>query len=82
MKVAGCILAGGRSSRFGSDKALIEWKGKTLLAHAIERLRPQVDADCHQHEQPGAGLPGHRTSAVPGSDSLRSKARSPVFWRV
>ena len=43
MKIIGCILAGGRSSRFGSDKALVLWKGKTLLAHAIERLRPQVD---------------------------------------
>ncbi len=43
MKVIGCILAGGRSSRFGTDKALVVWKGKTLLAHAIERLRPQVD---------------------------------------
>lgn len=43
MKAAGCILAGGLSSRFGSDKALVVWKGKTLLAHAIERLRPQVD---------------------------------------
>ena len=43
MKVVGCILAGGRSSRFGSDKALVMWRGKTLLAHAIGRLRPQVD---------------------------------------
>lgn len=42
MKTAGCILAGGRSSRFGSDKALVMWKGETLLAHAIARLRPQV----------------------------------------
>jgi molybdenum cofactor guanylyltransferase len=43
MKIAGCILAGGRSSRFGSDKALIMLQGRTLLAHAIARLRPQVD---------------------------------------
>ena len=44
MKVAGCILAGGRSSRFGSDKALVMWRGRTLLDNAIERLRPQVHA--------------------------------------
>jgi molybdenum cofactor guanylyltransferase len=43
MKIIGCILAGGRSSRFGSDKALVMWQGTTLLAHAVERLRPQVD---------------------------------------
>jgi molybdenum cofactor guanylyltransferase len=43
MKIIGCILAGGRSSRFGSDKALVMWQGRTLLAHAVERLRPQVD---------------------------------------
>ena len=43
MKIIGCILAGGRSSRFGSDKALVTWEGKTLLSHAAERLRPQVD---------------------------------------
>jgi molybdenum cofactor guanylyltransferase len=43
MKIAGCILAGGRSSRFGSDKALVMWKGQTLLAHAVGRLRPQVE---------------------------------------
>ena len=42
MRINGCILAGGRSSRFGSDKALVVWRGKTLLAHAIARLRPQV----------------------------------------
>ena len=43
MKVTGCILAGGRSSRFGADKALVTWHGKALLTHAVERLRPQVD---------------------------------------
>jgi molybdenum cofactor guanylyltransferase len=43
MKVIGCILAGGRSSRFGADKALVVWQGRPLLAHAIARLLPQVD---------------------------------------
>jgi molybdenum cofactor guanylyltransferase len=42
MKIVGCILAGGRSSRFGSDKALAVIGGKTLLEHAIERLGRQV----------------------------------------
>ena len=39
------LLAGGRSSRVGGgDKCLLQLRGKPLLAHAIERLKPQVDA--------------------------------------
>jgi molybdopterin-guanine dinucleotide biosynthesis protein A len=42
--IAGVLLAGGSSSRFGGgDKCLLQLQGKTLLAHAIERLSPQVD---------------------------------------
>ncbi len=44
MKICGCILAGGRSSRFGSDKALALLGGETLLDRAIRRLAPQVEA--------------------------------------
>jgi len=36
--ILGCVLAGGRSSRFGSDKALAEVGGRTLLAHAVDLL--------------------------------------------
>jgi molybdenum cofactor guanylyltransferase len=42
-RVAGVVLAGGRSSRMGGcDKSLKLFAGKPLLAHAIERLKPQV----------------------------------------
>lgn len=45
MKVLGLILAGGLARRMGGgDKALIEVGGRPLLARAMERLRPQVDA--------------------------------------
>jgi molybdopterin-guanine dinucleotide biosynthesis protein A len=41
--IVGVILAGGRSSRMGGgDKCLIDLAGRPLLAHAIERLQPQV----------------------------------------
>ncbi len=41
--VAGVILAGGRSLRMGGgDKSLVMLGGKPLIAHVIERIRPQV----------------------------------------
>ena len=36
--ILGAVLAGGRSSRFGGDKALAEFDGHTLLSHAVDAL--------------------------------------------
>lgn len=36
--ILGAVLAGGQSTRFGSDKALAEYRGHTLLAHAVDTL--------------------------------------------
>ena len=36
--ILGCVLAGGTSSRFGSDKALAELDGHTLLTRAVDTL--------------------------------------------
>lgn len=36
------ILAGGRSSRMGSNKALLTLGGDTLLGHVLRRLAPQT----------------------------------------
>ena len=36
------MLAGGRSTRVGAEKALLPLAGRPLVAHVVERLRPQV----------------------------------------
>lgn len=36
--ILGTVLAGGKSTRFGSDKALAELGGQTLLARAVDTL--------------------------------------------
>lgn len=36
----GVILAGGLSSRFGSNKALADWRGKSLILHMLDILKP------------------------------------------
>ncbi len=38
LRISGAVLAGGRSSRFETDKALHVWRGKTLLEHALGSL--------------------------------------------
>lgn len=41
MRILGAILAGGRSTRFGSDKALYTHKGKPLIEHVADALALQ-----------------------------------------
>ena len=36
---AGYVLVGGRSSRFGSDKAFLEWQGRPLAAWVAEQVK-------------------------------------------
>ena len=41
--ITGLVLAGGRGSRMGGvDKGLVPWRGRALVDHVIDRLRPQV----------------------------------------
>lgn len=39
LPLTGCVLAGGKSSRMGRDKAALEVDGQTLAARAVGRLR-------------------------------------------
>ncbi len=43
MRILGSILAGGASTRFGSDKAQAQFAGRQLIEHVIEGLVPQVE---------------------------------------
>lgn len=43
MRTLGALLAGGRSSRFGGDKALAPINGRPLIAHAAEALALHAD---------------------------------------
>ena len=40
MSLTLAILAGGRSSRMGTDKAWVPVRGRPLIAHILEQLRP------------------------------------------
>jgi molybdopterin-guanine dinucleotide biosynthesis protein A len=43
-RITGVVLAGGQGSRMGGvDKGLQPFRGRPMVAHAIERLAPQVD---------------------------------------
>ena len=43
MNILGAIIAGGKSKRMGSEKALVKLGPKTLIVRVIDRLIPQVE---------------------------------------
>ena len=44
MRRLGAIIAGGKATRFGSDKAAAYLNGRPLIEHIADGLREQVDA--------------------------------------
>ena len=62
-RITGVILAGGQGRRMGTiDKGLVPLDGRPMVAHVLERLRPQVDeilinANQHRAEYEAFGHP-------------------------
>lgn len=42
--VTALVLAGGRSTRMGVDKAFVQLDGRPMIAHVLDAVRPQADA--------------------------------------
>ena len=58
MKTTGIILAGGKSSRMGKDKALLKYEGKSFLEHCATTLSSVCDEVLisANHSYPDIGL--------------------------
>lgn len=58
MRIAGVIIAGGRSARMGSEKALIPVNGRRLIDRVVARVAPQVDRLVINTNDDGRRFPG------------------------
>ena len=43
MNTKGCIIAGGKSGRFGTDKSVHIFRGKPLVSYVYDAVRPVLD---------------------------------------
>lgn len=91
--ITGLILAGGRAMRMGGvDKGLIEFEGRPLIEHVVERLRPQVSAliisanrNAERYVRYGARVVAdaagaHESFAGPLAGMLAGMRAAPTGW--
>ncbi|WP_293170053.1 molybdenum cofactor guanylyltransferase [Oceanithermus sp.] len=70
MRFTGAVLAGGRSRRFGQDKARYRWRGRPLMGWVLESLAAAEERFIVAgRAYPEFGLPVH-PDLLPGADSL------------
>ncbi|PKP12179.1 MAG: hypothetical protein CVU09_01415 [Bacteroidetes bacterium HGW-Bacteroidetes-4] len=55
--LTGIVMAGGKSSRMGTNKALLHFKGKRLIDRAVEIILPLVDKIIISSNQPLPDIP-------------------------
>ena len=65
MRIAGAIIAGGRSSRMGQEKAFVLLDGKPLVSHVIARIAAQTEEVFINANGDPARFAGFRRSVVP-----------------
>lgn len=86
-RILGAILAGGRAQRFGSDKAVAEWRGKRLIDWVAEALHAQCEnvVLCGR-EEPGfvclADAPQTGLGPLAGLNAALGYARKNSFTHV
>ncbi|HEV2753369.1 MAG TPA: NTP transferase domain-containing protein, partial [Solirubrobacteraceae bacterium] len=68
-RIAGIVLAGGRSTRMGAAKAALEWHGSTLLRRVAGLVARGVDGPVVVVRAPGQALP-----ALPATIELADDA--------
>lgn len=86
-RILGAVLAGGKSSRFGSDKALALLEDKPLLVHATEQLAKAADAliICGRLGEEGTTIPDRPSpdlGPLGGLNAALHYARDNGFDRV
>lgn len=88
MQVAGGVLAGGHSSRFGSNKALYCEQGRTFLQQALRTLSPLCDEllisashrNAAEYSEPGARIVTdlhEECGALGGIEALLTASQAP-----
>jgi molybdopterin-guanine dinucleotide biosynthesis protein A len=87
LDAAGFVLAGGRSSRMGADKALLPLSGKPLIAHALAILRqaglPASIAGAHSPLSAFAPVvPDSNPDQGPLGGICAALASSSAYWAV
>jgi molybdenum cofactor guanylyltransferase len=77
-EVGGIVLAGGRSRRMGSPKALLDWHGRPLVVHVAHELRAALggDAPLVVVHAPGQALPPLPAGVTAVAD--RAEGRGPL----
>ncbi|HEX4693088.1 molybdenum cofactor guanylyltransferase [Sphingomonas sp.] len=85
--ILGAILAGGRSQRFGSDKAAALLDGRALIDHVADALAPHVDGlivcgRAHERLECVSDRPSGDLGPLGGLDAALDHARTNGFDHV